>query len=76
MIGNVAEWTRDCMNISYLDAPTDGSAWERGLCASRVTRGGSWFSGSAQLRLSSRFNLQGGERNDFTGFRVVREIRD
>lgn len=74
MIGNVAEWTRDCLNLSYLDAPTDGSAWSQGMCASRLTRGGSWFSGSEQLRLPARFNLKAGERNDFTGFRVVRRV--
>lgn len=74
MVGNVAEWTRDCMNLSYLDAPADGSAWERGLCSSRVTRGGSWFSGGQEIRLSSRFPLRSGERNDFTGFRVVRAV--
>ncbi len=74
MVGNVAEWTRDCMNLSYLDAPADGSAWERGLCSSRVTRGGSWFSGSQEIRLPARFPLRSGERNDFTGFRVVRAV--
>jgi len=75
MTGNVAEWTRDCWNLSYLDAPSDGSAWERGLCSSRVTRGGSWFSGAAEVRLPARFPLRSGESNDFTGFRVVREVR-
>lgn len=74
MVGNVAEWTRDCMNLSYLDAPADGSAWQRGLCSSRVTRGGSWFSGSVEIRLSARFALRSGESNDFTGLRVVREV--
>ncbi len=76
MVGNVAEWTRDCMNLSYLDAPADGSAWERGLCSSRMTRGGSWFSGSAEIRLPARFALRNGESNDFTGFRVVREVHE
>jgi formylglycine-generating enzyme required for sulfatase activity len=76
LVGNVAEWTRDCMNLSYLDAPTDGSAWERGLCSSRITRGGSWFSGSVEIRLPARFALRTGESNDFTGLRVVRVVRE
>ena len=76
VIGNVAEWTADCLNLSYLDAPTDGSAWTRGICSSHMTRGGSWVTGSSDIRLSSRFNLRNGDRNDFTGFRVVREISD
>lgn len=76
VIGNVAEWTADCLNLSYLDAPTDGSAWTRGICSSHMTRGGSWVTGSRDIRLSSRFNLKNGDRNDFTGFRVVREIKE
>jgi formylglycine-generating enzyme required for sulfatase activity/serine/threonine protein kinase len=74
VIGNVAEWTMDCMNLSYLDAPADGSAWGRGICSSRMTRGGSWFTGTRDVRLPARFNLKNGDRNDFTGFRVVRTV--
>jgi formylglycine-generating enzyme required for sulfatase activity len=74
VVGNVAEWTLDCMNLSYLDAPADGSAWGRGICNSRMTRGGSWFTGSRDVRLPARFNLKNGDRNDFTGFRVVRRV--
>jgi len=74
VIGNVAEWTLDCMNLSYLDAPADGSSWSRGMCSSRMTRGGSWFTGTKESRLSARFNLKNGDRNDFTGFRLVRRV--
>ncbi len=74
--GNVAEWTADCMNLSYIDAPVDGSAWGRGLCSSHMTRGGSWITGSKEIRLPARFNLKNGDRNDFTGFRVVRIIEE
>ena len=73
-IGNVSEWTADCMNLSYIDAPVDGSAWGRGICSSHMTRGGSWITGSKEIRLPARFNLKNGDRNDFTGFRVVRTI--
>ena len=76
VIGNVAEWTLDCMNLSYLDGPADGSAWSRGICSSRMTRGGSWFTGTKEIRLPARFNLKTGDRNDFTGFRVVRKVDD
>ena len=74
VIGNVAEWTLDCMNLSYLDAPADGSAWNRGICSSRMTRGGSWFTGTKDIRLPARFSLKNGDRNDFTGFRVARKV--
>jgi len=76
VIGNVAEWTLDCMNLSYLDAPADGSAYGRGICSSRMTRGGSWFTGTKEVRLPARFNLKTGDRNDFTGFRLVRAVED
>ncbi len=76
VIGNVAEWTTDCMNLSYLDGPADGSGWSRGICSSRMTRGGSWFTGTKEIRLPARFNLKTGDRNDFTGFRVVRKVDD
>jgi len=74
--GNVSEWTADCMNLSYLDAPVDGSAWGRGICSSHMTRGGSWITGTKEIRLPARFNLKNGDRNDFTGFRVVRIIKE
>ena len=73
-IGNVSEWTADCMNLSYVDAPVDGSAWGKGICSSHMTRGGSWITGSKEIRLPARFNLKNGDRNDFTGFRIVRTI--
>ncbi len=76
VIGNVAEWTADCMNLSYLDAPSDGSAWTRGICSSHMARGGSWVTGTRDIRFSARFDLKNGDRNDFTGFRVVRELRE
>lgn len=74
VIGNVAEWTADCMSLSYLDAPTDGSAWTRGICSSHITRGGSWLTGGRESRLAARFSLGNADRNDFTGFRVVRTV--
>ena len=74
--GNVSEWTADCMNLSYLDAPVDGSAWGRGICSAHMTRGGSWITGSNEIRLPARFNLKNGDQNDFTGFRVVRDITE
>jgi formylglycine-generating enzyme required for sulfatase activity len=71
MHGNLWEWTQDCWNINYVDAPSDGSAWSTGRCTRRVVRGGAW--NSATQDLSSAY------RNTFTidrfekhGFRVAR----
>ena len=44
MIGNVAEWTKDCWNDSYSGAPENGDAWSKGNCGLRALRGGSWYS--------------------------------
>lgn len=74
MIGNVAEWTLDCNTLNLRDAPTDGDADLRGSCNQRVARGGSWFSGPTDLRFAARLMQRRGDRNDFTGFRLVRKI--
>ncbi|MEL6568062.1 MAG: SUMF1/EgtB/PvdO family nonheme iron enzyme [Pseudomonadota bacterium] len=74
MVGNVAEWTQDCNTLNLRDAPSDGSADLRGSCNQRAVRGGSWFSGPKDLRFTSRLMLRRGDSNDFTGFRVVREV--
>lgn len=75
MIGNVSEWTQDCNSLNYRDAPTDGSADESGSCRQRVTRGGSFFSGANDMRLSARQMQREQDTNNITGFRVVREFR-
>ncbi len=74
MIGNVWEWTRDCWNTSYADAPSDGSAWLEGDCARRVGRGGSWSSRPGQARAASRDKAEPGYRDDNTGFRIARTL--
>jgi len=74
MIGNVAEWTLDCNTLNLRDAPTNGEADQRGSCNQRSVRGGSWFSGPADVRFAARLMQRRGDSNDFTGFRVVRKI--
>ena len=72
MIGNVAEWTLDCNTLNLKDAPTNGDPDLRGSCNQRAVRGGSWFSGTSDLRYGARMMQRRGDSNDFTGFRVVR----
>ena len=74
VLGNVWEWTRDCWNASYAGAPTDGSAWERGVCSRRVVRGGSWDSLPSGLRSAYRGRDSTGDRNGGSGFRVARTL--
>jgi formylglycine-generating enzyme required for sulfatase activity len=74
MVGNVWEWTQDCYHSSYDDAPTDGSAWSKGNCRSRVLRGGSWDTYPRFIRSADRDGLTPDLRNNDFGFRVARTL--
>ncbi|MCY4572526.1 MAG: formylglycine-generating enzyme family protein [Gemmatimonadetes bacterium] len=77
VLGNVREWTQDCWNDGYSDAPTDGSAWRSGDCTNRVLRGGSWNGPPWRLRSAYRsgswaeYREQG---NHYLGFRAARTL--
>jgi len=72
--GNAAEWVEDCWNKNYQGAPSDGSAWTKGECGSRVVRGGSWASDPAVLRSAARFAVESSLRSSDVGFRVARPM--
>ena len=72
MIGNVWEWTQDCLNKNYKGAPTDGSAWTGGDCYQRVLRGGSWYGNPQYLRTAKRSGITSAIRVNGSGFRVAR----
>ena len=74
MHGNVWEWTQDCRNGSYKDAPSDGTAWLSGNCGQRVLRGGSWINGPYNLRSANRNNDSTGIRYYSYGFRLARTL--
>ena len=71
MHGNVWEWTQDCWNKNYSDAPNTGITWTSGDCDRRVVRGGSWNSIPKGLRYSNRTSIIAGNRYSDTGFRLV-----
>ncbi len=74
MHGNVSEWVEDCWNGNYRGAPSDGSAWLRGECERRVSRGGSWYSSPRLLRAAFRNTNSTGLRSYILGFRVARTL--
>jgi formylglycine-generating enzyme required for sulfatase activity len=75
MVGNVFEWTEDCVHNNYNGAPTDGSAWlTGGDCKDRVVRGGSWSVTPVNLRSAARNFGATGYRGDYLGFRVARML--
>lgn len=72
MIGNVWQWVADCGHSDYEGAPTDGSAWMSGDCATHIVRGGAWFQGPESARSAARAADKTGFRAADIGFRVVR----
>ena len=79
MVGNVWEWTQDCLNDTYERtpaerAPADGSAWTSGDCNTRVVRGGSWIVDPDFLRSAARYGVNSGLRSYLLGFRVARTL--
>ncbi len=76
-IGNVWEWMADCYRDSFVDAPTDGSAWGHGgTCNAVLDRGGGFsniFPG--HLRAANRSKAPSPHIAVYSlGFRLVREI--
>ena len=72
--GNVWEWTQDCWNDSYTDAPTDSRAWETGECERRILRGGSWGDVPWFLRSANRSMNDSSIRDLKIGFRIARSL--
>ncbi len=76
VLGNVYEWTEDCWNDSYEDAPVDGSAWFTGECERRHLRGGSWFDRPLYLRSANRFAFGSGAALNSFGIRVAKTLQE
>jgi formylglycine-generating enzyme required for sulfatase activity len=75
MVGNVLEWTQDCVHKNYNGAPADGSAWiTDGDCGQRVDRGASWAATPVQLRSPVRFWIAAAFRDLIVSFRVARTL--
>ena len=73
MHGNVWEWVQDEWHGNYDSAPTDGSAWEDGVSADRVLRGGGWVADAGDCRSADR-DFGPGNRSRFLGFRLLQEM--
>lgn len=74
MHGNVGEWTYDCLNESYVDAPTDGSAWISGNCSSSIIRGGNWSNNPRNSRVTYRFWMSTSEPYSEIGMRLAADL--
>ena len=75
LLGNVAEWTLDCLTDHYTGRAEDVRPWVWvGGCSQHVVRGGAWNSPPAALRSAARSGAEPNERNDALGFRVAQEL--
>ena len=75
VLGNLWEWTEDCWNDDYTDAPADDRARRVGDCSRRVVRGGSFADGPGFLRSALRLWKSAEERFGlWSGFRVARAV--
>jgi formylglycine-generating enzyme required for sulfatase activity len=72
--GNIWDWTEDCYQNSYKEAPTVGLAVTKGDCSRRVTRGGAWRSIPEYLRSASRDSEITDARNNGLGIRLARTL--
>jgi formylglycine-generating enzyme required for sulfatase activity len=72
MHGNLDEWCLDDWHENYIDAPTDGSAWNsQSGSNTKLLRGGSWLYDAGFCRSAFRDRNLRGIRGNFYGFRVV-----
>lgn len=79
MLGNVWEWTEDCLHRDNSKAPLDGSAWtseDDGECDRRIPRGGSWVSGTDWVRAAARSYDLAEYHSQLLGFRVALTLED
>ena len=76
MHGNVWEWCEDDWHENYIDAPTDGSAWNsQSGSNTKLLRGGSWYDLARFCRSALRSRASRVNRYHRCGFRVVSSFR-
>ena len=76
MVGNVSEWTADCVHNNFDGAPANGSAWTIGgdCINDRILRGGGWTDAPRVLRSAARSANATVNRTNSVGFRVARTL--
>jgi len=72
--GNAWEWVEDCYEPGYRGQPSDGSAFRKSSCSSRVYRGGAWNNSLQYLRSAVRNWGSPGFRNYDLGLRLARTL--
>jgi len=79
LLGNVQEWVQDDFltykKSTYRVQSKTGKAVVVKASTEKVVRGGTWFSEYDEMMVYSRDVLELDERNSYTGFRIVQEIK-
>lgn len=81
VLGNVIEFTADCVNDIETLEDSSGAPLTNGDCTMRITKGGSWGNTHKSMLLGNRFSISllvdpihGSNKSVDNGFRVAREI--
>jgi len=76
MHGNVCELVADVWHADYVDAPTNGIAWNEPTSSPwRVVRGGGWDALPRVLRSAFRDWIRRDQKMDNVGFRVACDMK-
>jgi formylglycine-generating enzyme required for sulfatase activity len=74
MHGNVFEWCHDYYEVDYYKQSPAKDPMGPASGSSRVLRGGSWGGNTRFTRSADRYGNDADNRNDYRGFRLVREL--
>ena len=74
MYGNIQEWVQDEYQNHYIEAPTDGSAWENEGIGKRVHRGGYWKDMGKHCLSTDRDYDDPSQCREHCGFRLLKDL--
>ena len=74
VLGNVWEWTLDCLNSDQVDAPGDTAPRTTGDCRSHIDRGSSWVNSPKYVRFAAQHPDLVEARTSVLGFRLAEDL--
>ncbi|QGN55857.1 SUMF1/EgtB/PvdO family nonheme iron enzyme [Novosphingobium sp. Gsoil 351] len=74
VLGNVWEWTLDCLNADQSGAPQTSAPRTTGDCRSHIDRGSSWVNSPKYVRFAAQHPDLVEARTSVLGFRLVEDL--